>query len=1195
MGPRSPLRSKRLWLVGFGFLVLTFLSPLRQMTQAQVDTGTILGTVRDQSGAVVPGAKVTLIHEGTSFTLSALTREDGGYIFTPIRIGTYRVEAEYGGFQKAVRSGVQLNIQQQAVVDFTLVPGEVTQTVEVTAAVPLLQTESGSVGEAVTGEKIINLPLSGRNYTFLARLTAGVTIAQPEGRGLNGNGWFAANGTRPAQNNYLLDGIDNNSNNVDFLSGAATVVKPPIDAIGEFKVQTSAFSAEFGRAGGAVLNVTLKSGTNEIHGSAWEFLRNNHLDANNFFANQAGLEKGQFQQNQFGAAVGGPLIKNKTFWFVDYEGTRIRQARIWSGLTVPTASQRNAGFTDFSDLITGQSGTRGPDLLGRTVPLGTIFDPATTRPVTAGQVDPVTGLTATATGSVRDAFPGNRIPANRLSPNAVKLLSLYPGPTAAGLFRNYTVNRTNMDDTDAIDVRIDHNFTSNDQIFGRYSFADAPKFRPGPFEGVADGGGFGDGEETLRTQGAALSWTHTFSRTLINEARVGFGREHNVRLQAFGNDTSDIPGKYGIPGIVQTPGNGGLPFFGIGSLAGLGSSNWLVSERFSNTYQLTQNLTKLYKSHSFKGGFQIQHIEFPWTAPPTSRGNFSFNGAFTSIPNNRDASTGIAQFLLSPIASTVPNGVNFLGGSNSVSASNFGSVANNKDYYGAYFQDDWKVSPKLTLNLGLRWDHFSLVGEDYGAQANFVPGPPGAGAKFVIPAQRKSTTISPGFVSALAKDGIELVYTDDFGTGLGRSQKKNFAPRFGFAYQATSKFVVRGGYGIYYGAFENRGGAPNLGYNYPFQYSFSFPAVNDVTPVTYPDGTTGTLERGFLGIPLNPAAVSGSGLYFRAIEFNYKTPYTQSYNLTTQYQLRSSDSIEVGYVASLSRHIEAFTGTNHVRQILPPGTNRTPYLLYPTFAPDASYATTNGNSHYHSMQTKYTRRMSKGLDFLAAYTWAKTLTNAGDLLSGGNVGGFRAPELPGFGIKKDMGLASFHIKHAFAYSGIYEFPFGRGKALGGNLSGVGDAILGGWSTNWILTLYSGQPQTIGCTRATTAGLGCNALLTGQPLYPANQTINQFYNPAAFANPPVATTIGQTDFAPLGGAGTQVTGPSFRQLDLSLFKSFKPSEGTRLEFRTEVFNLTNTPSFNAPGSLDFTNPNNFAVITSTRNFARQIQFALKFYW
>ena len=203
MGPRSPLRSKRLWLVGFGFLVLTFLSPLRQMTQAQVDTGTILGTVRDQSGAVVPGAKVTLIHEGTSFTLSALTREDGGYIFTPIRIGTYRVEAEYGGFQKAVRSGVQLNIQQQAVVDFTLVPGEVTQTVEVTAAVPLLQTESGSVGEAVTGEKIINLPLSGRNYTFLARLTAGVTIAQPEGRGLNGNGWFAANGTRPAQNNYL--------------------------------------------------------------------------------------------------------------------------------------------------------------------------------------------------------------------------------------------------------------------------------------------------------------------------------------------------------------------------------------------------------------------------------------------------------------------------------------------------------------------------------------------------------------------------------------------------------------------------------------------------------------------------------------------------------------------------------------------------------------------------------------------------------------------------------------------------------------------------------------------------------------------------------------------------------------------------------------------------------------------------------
>ena len=646
----NPNPKTRDWaFLGLGILILTFAPATVQQVYAQVDTGAILGTVKDQTGAVVPAAKVTITNEGTGLTLSTLTRDDGGYIFTPLKIGKYTVEVEYSGFKKARRLSIEVNIQDQAVVDFVLEPGELTQTLEVTAAAPLLQTQSGSVGEGIGAKTINDLPLSGRNYTFLARLTAGVTHAQEDGRGLNATGFFAANGTRPAQNNYLLDGIDNNSNNVDFLSGAAYVVRPPVDAIAEFKLQTNAFSAEFGRAGGAVLNATLKSGTNGFHGSAWEFIRNDALDAADFFQNATGQKKGAFRQNQFGVAAGGRIIKNKTFWFADYEGTRIRQARPWV-VAVPTNQQRNSGFTDFSDLITLQSGTRGPDALGRSYPVGTIFDPATTRNVTAGQIDPVTGRTATASGFVRDAFSGNIIPANRLNPNAINLLNLYPAANGAGLVGNYAVNRTNRDDINAFDVRVDHNFNEKDQVFFRYHFADEPRFKPGPFETFADGGSFNDGDEKIRQQGAALSWTHAFSPTLINEIRVGYTREYTNRLQAFGNDTSDIPAQFGFPGVLQVEGNGGLPLFNIGNLHQLGPSDWLVSERFSNTSQLSNNLTKVYKSHTFKGGFEAQHITFPWTAPPWSRGRLNFDGNYASMVNQPDSSTGRAQFLLNPIS-----------------------------------------------------------------------------------------------------------------------------------------------------------------------------------------------------------------------------------------------------------------------------------------------------------------------------------------------------------------------------------------------------------------------------------------------------------------------------------------------------------------------------------------------------------------
>ena len=1161
---RSPLAVRTAVFVCFALLLA---SPIF----GQVDTGTILGTVFDSSGAVIPGAEVTIAHEGTGVTQVGQTRADGTYIFTPIRIGPYSIEVGSTGFQRSRRTSVEVAIQQQRVVDFQLVPGEITETINVEAALPTLQTEDASVGEVVGSRSINNLPLNGRNYNFLARLTAGVTHSQPEGRGLAATGWFAANGTRPAQNNFLLDGIDNNSNNVDFLSGAAYVLRPPVDAIGEIKVQTNSFSAEFGRAGGAVLNASLKSGTNEFHGSAWEFLRNDNLDAADFFQNANRTRRGEFKQNQFGFSAGAPIVRNKTFIFGDYEGTRVREAKALTA-TVPTARQRASGFTDFGDLITLQNGTR-TDVLGRTFPLGTVFDPATTRQVQGGYV--------------REPFANNIVPLDRQGASARSLMDLYPAPTNGLLNNNYFVNRSRTDDTNAFDVRVDHHFSENDSIFGRYSFADTTRFNPGPFEGVADGGGFTDGDEDIRTQGAAVSYTHIFNPTLINEVRMGFNREHALRLQPFGNDTSDIPAEFGIQGIPQIPGNGGLPNLGISGLSSLGATTWFVSERFSNTYQISENLTKIYGSHTFKGGWEGQLIDFPWAAPPSSRGSFSWNGVYTGIPNVGDGSTARAQFLLAPTNADGFGGI----GPNAVNASNFGWVASRKYYTGLYFQDDWKASSKLTFNFGVRWDHFGLVGDRYDAQGNFVPD--FANPRMHYTARRGvENEISQGFRDALAKDGIDLVISDDFGSGFGNAQKLNFAPRLGFAYRATDKFVVRGGYGIYYGAFENRGGSPSLGYNYPFQFAFAFQRDDDISPVRYSDGNFATLERGLTSVPLDPLLVDGFGLSMRGIEFDYKTPYVQNVNFTLQYQLAPETTIEAGYVASLSRHLETFTGANRVTVMLPPGTNQTPYTPWPSFARNMSYATTEGNAHYHSLQTKLTKRYTNGLQFLVTYTWAKTLTNAGDLLSGGNVSGLRAPDLPGFGIQREMGLASFHVAHAFTFSGIYELPFGAGRRYLSGASRAVDAILGGWSMNWVTALYSGQPQSLGCTISTSV-FGCNPLYTGQEIYKG--TVEQFYNSAAFTNPPVATTIGQTDFAPLGGYRTPVTGPSFQKLDLSIFKGFQIKERYRIEFRAEAFNITNTPSFSNPSNTNFADSVSFGRITSTRSPARQMQMALKFYW
>jgi hypothetical protein len=1198
-------------------LTLSLVLFLSSQLLAQIDTGRILGTVQDQSHAVIPGAKVRLINEGTGFVLTTTTGSTGGYLFEDVKIGTYTVEAEFQGFQKISRVHVPLHVQEEAVVDFTLTPGQVTQSIEVTGAAPVLQTQDASLGQVVSTTQVNDLPLNGRNWTQLGLLVAGVSVAQGQSP-VGGEPQYLANGAPATQNDYRLNGIDNN--NEIYAAPYLYTALPPPDAIAEFKLQTSNYSAEFGHGAGGVMNAAMKAGGNRLHGDVWEYVRNDDFDTANFFENAANEPKGAFRQNQFGFTLGGPITiphvysgKDKTFFFIDYQGTRVRQASPFVD-TVPTAAMRNSGYTDLQDLVTFQSGSR-TDNLGRTTPLGTVFDPATTRTVTAGQTDPVTGLVATTTGLVRDPFyqgsltgvtnfmtPAaegllNMLPAGRLDPNAVNLLNIYPVPSAGAFYNNFTYDPGISDDIDLFDIRIDHNFSAKDQLFGVYDSQGESQFVPGPLPGIAQGNDFSDGPHWYGGQELAVSETHSFSSTLINEFRFGYNRTHENLYGTNGN-TLGIPEQFGIQGIPQVAGNGGLPNINLEGLSSLGTAGWLPTLQVAEVYEVTDNLTKVYGKQTFKGGIQIDSMRAPILQPAWSHGGFSFDGDYTEVPYTGGGSTGLAQLLLTPTASTVPNGFDNVGGVDSMFASNFHPTDDSRNYYGAYFQDDWKVTRKLTVNLGMRWDYFEPYAERYGAQANLIPGAPFNGATFLLASRQCSAAmgiLSPSFTALTALDGIDVKCGNN---ALGHAQRDNWAPRVGFAYQFTPKLVARGGYGIFYGALGNTGYGNNIGNNYPFLFDLDYFAPDDAHPITYPSGKIATLETGFTGISLSPASVDAEGLALNARQYNYLTPYVQSYNFTFQYQLSPNQSVQLGYVGSGGRHLDIFNVANAPSEILPPGVNPQTYVPFPDFARNTAYESTEANTYYNSVQANLERHFSGGLIFLANYTYSKCRSDYRGAETN-TVGGYRAPRLPGFGIQGDYNVCDGDVPQIFHISGTYQLPFGAGKRLLGQSRGALNQVVGGWSANWILTEQDGQPFGIGCPIGTTSDFGCNALLVpGQNMYAGPHNENQWLNPAAFANPAVATAIGQTSVAPLGGSYLQAHGPGIHRMDFSLFKQFPIKEATRLEFRCEVFNLTNTPMFGQPGQLDFTNPVAFSQITSTRDGGydpREIQFALKLYW
>ncbi len=1231
----------------------------------QVDEGSVTGTVQDPSGAVVPNANVTLINTDQGIRLETHTTNAGDYVFSPVRIGHYTVTVTAPGFATTTQENLTVAVGQELQANIALRTGAATETVTVTEAPPQLQTEEGSVGQVVTERTVNSLPLNGRNFTFLAQLGAGVNSSQADTRGNAASGAFTANGLRPAQNNYLLDGIDNNSNAVDFLNGTNFVILPPVDAIQEFKVQTADYSAELGRAAGAVLNATIKTGTNSFHGAVWEFFRNDKLDAADYFETQG---KGELRFNQFGGSAGGPILKNKAFFFGDYEGFRRVQGNTASGVSVPTVAERASGYTDLSDLITQQAGPNRTDALGRKIPFGAVLDPATTRPVTANTVDPTSGLRAVSTGFVRDPFGTcgaattnftlagcnlNQLPAARLDANAVKLLNLYPAPnygSPTAITGNFTASPALFEHRNAFDVRVDVNPTQKDQIFFRFSYVDDPQFIPGPFGGVADGGAFQQGLQTARSDQAVVGYTHVFTPSTINVVHAGFNHLHTTRSGPEGN-VSGIPAQYGIQGIPQGNENGGLPAIVISGLSELGSNDFLPSDEVSQTLQITDDFTKIYGKNSFKVGVEYQDIHFNTLQPAYSRGEFDYNcnhsgiGNYVGLPGNCGDNVQKAQFLLTPTATTVPNGISGVGGANEIHASNINKTYDTRGYLAGYFQDDVKVNPKLTLNLGMRFDYFTPISESNGGQANFVQtGPPNGAPTYLIPASGKDVrALSSSFLSLAAKDGINIDFTDRYGKGLVQTQKTNFAPRVGFAYEVSPRLVVRGGVGLFFNAFENQGYGPNIGENYPFIYNFDFYGTTDSAPLgtgsnpyagcaTAGVGGSSPIGTGLSCTAFSPTAVNASGLGLQGLQFKSQTPRTFSSNLSVQYSLTHTISAQVAYVLTDASNLQIGIGNNEPLQLVPANTSLTPtatqttsYIPFPDFGENGSYQQTIGSSIYNGLQTKIEQQLSNGLNFLATYTFSKTLTDADDLLNGGSLPGFRAPWVAGLGPRFDWGLASFDIRNVFHLSGGYELPFGKGKRFMGNSSGLVNNVVGGWSTNFIVTLQNGQPLGFSCPTATTSGTGCNDILVpgqNQKLgihKDANGQVNWIGNPAAFQQPcqlgadgpipnsPAGCIVAQ-GAAILGGGPSTTYGPGFHRADVSLFKAIQFNERISAQFRAEFFNVLNHPNFNSPnfggnGVTAISNSGNFnsstfGEIGSTRDAPfdpRQIQFALKLYY
>lgn len=1182
---------------------------------AQVDTGGVTGTVTDSTGAVIPDAQISLTSQTTGVVLKTQSTATGTYSFSGVRADSYTLKSDAKGFRASVTKGVEVHIQNTLTIDVHLTAGAVSQEVVVTASSPLLQAENGSVGQTITEQQVNDLPLVTRNWASLSQLAAGVTTA-PAGQpsadsGSTGSAYFVSDGANLWQNDFRLNGINDN---IEMYGGSYTgsnaAITPPPDALHEFKLQSGNYTAEFGHSTGAVVNATTKSGTNNFHGDVWEYVRNDVFNANLFFNKIKNQPRAKYRQNIFGATLGGPIYKDKTFFFFAYQGQRFVKP-VPSPSTVPTPLMVSSGFTNLQDLITYNSKT-GTDALHRVFRHGTVLDPATTRVIPASGIDPVTGLTGTAGSYVRDPFYNgslvgktdftgatsllNIIPSNRLDQNAVKLLGVYPAANSSGLYNNFTWNPSQLTNIDTYDLRIDENLSSKNMIYGTYDRSRFDVTVPSSLPGVAVGQ-TGGRLDSLPAYAFAVGYTHIFDATLTNEMHVGMMHSDKLQRSNYGN-TMGIPAQYGIQGIPQVANNGGIPPINLNGMTHIGVGNYTPTLQYVHSIEGADNVTKVYRNHVFKTGIQVVDIDGDISQPPQGRGNMTFSGQYTDIANNNTNLTGIADLLLTPVASTVPNGINNVGGLSQFSGGNIGATDDTRWYIGAFAQDDWKLTPALTVNLGLRWDFFTPYAESHGRQANFVPAAGnGNSGTYYMPKKGCEVARAPAFDALLASSNIALKCVDDL--ALGAAQKTNFAPRIGFAYRLQPNVVVRGGYGIAYGALGNLGYGGTLGTNYPFVYVSTFNSPDSQHAYALPDGSPATLENTFAQINIgDPALNKAVGLNLYGRQYDFQTPYIQAFNLSVQNQFTSHDSIQIAYVGSAGRHLDNLGYVNAPSVMLPTSANVQNYVPFPNFARNSTYETTNATSSYNSLQTTYERRMSNGLSVLANYTFSKCMSSQHTQASQNQQ--YRAEWLPGFGVNGDRALCDSDATNVAHASGSYALPFGRGRSYMGNANKLTDLALGGWDVNLIFTYQTGQPVTVTCPQAT-SGFGCFAnTVPGQGIYAGKHNWTQWLNPDAFVLPPMATAIGQTDYSPLGGKPQQARGPGLVNLDASVLKNFNVTESLRMQFRAEAFNLTNTTPLGQPGNLSAYSVSSvtFAQISGARNggdASRRLQLAMKLFF
>ncbi|HXB74790.1 MAG TPA: carboxypeptidase regulatory-like domain-containing protein [Candidatus Acidoferrales bacterium] len=1055
---------------------------------AQFEAGSVVGSVKDPVGLAMPNAVVEIRSIGTNVTRKTVTSATGNFDFVALQPGPYELTAKQPGF-KEVTQKFELAVGQRLELDLAMEVGATSQSLTVAGNAVTVETVSSEVSNVRTRQQVEDLPLNSRNFTQLVQLAPGVDNhggatnvtngGYTEGRGTSG---AVINGNPSDIGIYIFDGILGIDADANVL-----IFYPPVDSIQEFKVQTSAAPAAYG-GGPSIINVTFRSGTNALHGTLYEFVRNSDFDAKNYFDSPVNPIP-PFHMNEFGANLGGPVViphlfngKDKLFFFADYEGKRVSQAQTYIS-TVPTAAFR-AG--DFSGLL----------------PKTVLHVPGTSTPL-----------------------PNNQVP--QINPTSANLMALYPLPNipGGGLVNNYLYNGALINNIDQGDLRMDYR-TEKSAIFGRFSKENAATFNPGFLPGPAIGAGPGYPGDTLApgTQ-VVLGYGRSFGPTKYYEARAGFSRLVESIIDA---DTAhgNLAEQLGIPG-ANAGGAPGLTTINISGTTGLGDNNGSVA-KVNNLIEIDQALSWVKGSHELKFGFNFLSTRFAFFTPPKPNGSFSFTGAYTGY--------GLADFLYGrPISSQID-------------VTKFFDLKRYRPSF--YIQDNWRVTRKLSVNLGLRDDLVTPWKERHNRLAVFDPSNGGN----LVPVG------TPGYPADTVTDG----------------RYANLAPRVGFAYSLDAKTVVRGAFGIFY-AYETYNSNPQSK-NAPFNGSL----------IT----TNSTGEAGYAAaLPISagfPAArpdlFSPAGTAFQVFRREYPNPSANEWNFNVQRQFSSHDNLSLAYVGQNGVHILINPNINFPTPGPTPVASRRPY---PNLS-DGTLNCTCANSSYNSFQVTYLNRLSStGLDFQGVYTYAHSIDN-----SSGNSNGT--------GIQNPANLrlyranSDFDIRHNLVLSWTYAFPFGRGKKFAGDARGPIEALIGGWRLNSIDTFKRGAPFTpvmvSSLLNSGSAGQWPNRIGSGNL---ADRSIQAWFNTADFVSP------GNYTF---GNSGRNILfGPGTRQVDLSLFKdfTFNESRGRRLELRSEAFNVFNTPQFNNPnvqiGSAAAGTITSAGAPLLFQRTSRQVQLALKLHW